>query len=336
MRDLQEAVATYFAETARRGDLGGHVRTLLATAQKLNDLFTNAISDKDAYRVLFGSPAHTGAELINAVRYARNVDQHVLHIVEPHTVSMIGGTFGMRVYALWEEVPVSAHSRLRPPTQRLKPDYDAFLQGREVTETMLGVLRFFAEIAPGVVHRDQRGEWTGFPLMSQPGVSAPLHPEEPADLAAAQQWLDSRLPNGDARVVCGQIALTDTRYVFGLTFIERHSFAPFVERVEQANHDISAGFPYFVGDVMRHVEDVTEQFPRARQGGVLCSDSEVSSWASPINQAEWNSDWHSYFDADFWLRAVTAERSQITPEAEAVAYGVRRARRLNALVPPVA
>jgi hypothetical protein len=142
------------------------------------------------------------------------------------------------------------------------------------------------------------------------------------------------LPNGDSRVICGQVALGDTSYVFGFTFIERYSFAPFVETIEQANRDIAAGYPYLVGDVSENVEDASGQFPLARQGGVLSSRDDVTSWASPITRTEREKDWCVGFDADVWRRLVAIERGGLSPERGA--YEIRRARRLNALVPPSA
>lgn len=334
MRDIQEAVAAYYAETARDEDLGAPVRTFLVKAQTLNDRFTNAVGDTATYRGLFVSPTHASADLISAVRYARNVDQHILHIVRPRPDTLVGGQLGMRVYAFWEEVPVDVHAKLRPSTQKLKPAYDTTLQGKEVTGTMLAVLRFYAEIAPEIVHRDHRGEWTGFPLMSQPGVATPLHPDEPTDVIAARSWLDGRLPICDARVVCGQLSIDDSSYVVGLTFARRLSFAPFVETIDQVNRDIDAGFPYLLGDVAKNVEDVSGQFPLARQGGVLHSRGEVNSWASPITQASKDEDWCTYLDAEIWRRMVKMEHPGVFPEG--TAYEVRRARRLNAVVPPSA
>ncbi|KRF36651.1 hypothetical protein [Nocardioides sp. Soil805] len=334
MRDIQEGVAAYYAETALRGDLGGHVRTWLGRVQTLNDLLTNQLADRASYTALFDPPKAPGVDLINAAKYARNIDQHVMHIVAPSTDSLIGGgTFGYRVYAQWEPVPPAAHASLRPGTQALEPTYSAELQGQEVTSTMLGVLRFFADIAPQIVHRDPRGEWTGFPLMSQPAVGAPLHPEEPiGDIPAANAWLNSRRPNGDTRVVCGQLTKDDTAYLFGFTFIGQLSFAPFVETTDQVDRDIAAGFPYLQGQLERNVQNVTEKFPQARQGAVLHSPNDVTTWATPIIRTKQDEDWLPAFGVEQWSRMVTAEHPGVFPDF--VAYSERRARRLNALVPP--
>jgi hypothetical protein len=155
--------------------------------------------------------------VINGVKYARIIAQHVLHIVRfSDDSAMVGGTFGVRKYAVWDAVPQAAHDRVtNRHKEQLKTSYDSVLRGREVVETMLDVLRFFQAVNPEMVHRDDQGEWVGFPLMSQPGVSAPLHPEEPLEVEAAWQWLNDRTPNGDARVVCGQVTLNSTRYLCG-------------------------------------------------------------------------------------------------------------------------
>lgn len=332
MKDIQESVASYYAETARGGDLGGHVRTWLARVQNLNDLLANQLGDKATYRALFAAPAVAGAELVNAVKYARNVDQHLMHIVAPREDNLIGGAHGVRIYAFWEPIPAAIHARLHRRTQSLQPAYQANLEGEEVTGTMLAVLRFFADLAPRTVHRDHRGEWTGFPLMSQPGVMAPLHPEEPCeDIAAATAWLNGRKPNGDVRVVAGQVTKDGTTYLVGLTFVERLSFSPFVETAEQVGQDVAAGFVYLQGDIEANVEQVADKFPGA-QGGVYRSPDDVTTWANPITDTTYDKDWVALFDAQWWNHTVTVEQPGLLPDS--VAYAARRARRLNALAPP--
>ena len=168
--------------------------------------------------------------------------------------------------------------------------------------------------------------------MSQPGVGAPLHPEEPLDdIAAANAWLNGRLPNGDVRVVTGQVTKDGTAYLVGFTFVDQLSFSPFVETVEQVEHDIAAGFPYLQGDVEANVDQVADRFPRA-QGGVFHSPKDVTTWATPITQTKYDRDWVASFDADWWEHTVTLEHPGLLPDF--VAYEQRRARRLNALVPP--
>lgn len=332
MKDIQESVADYYAETARGGDLGGHVRTWLTRVQNLNDLLSEQVGDKDRYRALFVTPACSGAELISGVKYARNVDQHLLHIVAPKEGSLIGGMHGFRSYAFWEPIPAATHALLRKGTQALQPAYQDSLEGKEVTGTMLATLRFFADLAPQIVHRDHRGEWTGFPLMSQPGVGAPLHPEEPwHDIVAANAWLNERQPNGDVRVVTGQVTMDGTVYLVGMTFADRLSFSPFVETAEQVEQDIAAGFVYLQGDVAANVEQVTDNFPRA-QGGVFHSHKDVTDWAAPVTQIVYDNDWVAWIDAHWWSHTVSLEHPGLLPDA--VVYTQRRAHRLNALVPP--
>lgn len=335
MRDVQKSVSAYYSATATGDELGSHVRAFLVSAQTLNDLFTNAVTDSTAYLATLDTTAQTDADLVWGIKYARNVAQHVLHIVRPSDdMTLVGGTLGLRAYALWDEIPAAAHMKLRPGTQKLKPAYDAALRGQEVTSTMLALLRFYGRTAPSIVHRDQRGEWTGFPLMSQPGMSSPLHPEEPLDIADAWPWLNRRPPGGDARVICGQHALNGTSYVFGHTFVGRHSFAPFVESVEQVNIDIGLGYSYLTGSTTDNLEDVSSQFPHARQGGVLASRDDLDAWALPITHIEHVDDWCVDAHSDEWARIVRLERGGLIPDF--VEYGLRRARRLNALVPPSA
>ena len=332
MKDIQGTTALYYAETARRGDLGAHVRNWLTRVQNLNDLLTEQLGDKATYEALFDTTPAAGAQLINAVKYARNVDQHLMHIVAPSEDNLIGGTHGLRIYAFWEPIPPATHALLRPGTRALQPAYQAHLEGKEVTGTMLAVLRFFADLAPQIVHRDHHDEWTGFPLMNQPGMLAPLHPEEPVDdVAAANTWLNSRRPNGDLRVLAGQVTKDDTTYLVGFTFADQLSFTPFVETPDQVEQDIAAGFSYRVGDLATNVAQVQDKFPRA-QGGVFHSPTDVTTWATPITQTKWDKDWISVLDPDWWEYTVSLEQNGYFPDF--VAYEQRRARRLNAAVPP--
>lgn len=333
MRDLQLSVAEYYAETARGGELGRHVRSFLVAAQTLNELLTNKVLQSKSYKDLVVT-RHPAATLIEGVKFARNVVQHVLHIVRPgDELTLVGGELGMRVYAVWDGIPLQVVSELRPATQRLEPAYQAELEGNEVTGTMMAVLRFYAEVAPEIVHRDSRGEWTGFPLLSQPGMNTPLHPEEPADLDESRQWMNSRAPGGDCRVVCGQVTVDGTPYVYGQTFVGRHSFAPFVESVDQANFDIGLGYAYLTGNIAANFDDVTDRFPEALQGVVLASRGDVLNWASPLPSIDSREDWHGPgVDAESWAKVVKMEIDPRLPSG--FMFGPRRARRLNALVPP--
>lgn len=335
MRDLQVAASAYYAHTAGAGsaeDQATSVRSFLSAAQVLNDLLTKSVADKAAYAALFKEAA-PGTELISGVKYVRNVSQHVLHVVRPSkTFRIVGGNLGFRGYMDWDEVPDVVHDQLHKGTQNLRPNYRAHLEGREVMGTMLAGLRFFASLHPDIVHRDRRGEWTGFPLTSQPGMSPPLHPEEPADQTVAWEWLNARVPNGDCRVISAQTTVDGTVYVCGDTFIDRLTFTPFVETVDQVNRDITAGFPYFTATTHERVVDCTSEFPEARQSRVLRATHDVAMWATPVDVLESGADWGR--DAD------TGEgRGLVLTEArEGVlgfsAYLIRRARRLNALVPP--
>ncbi len=337
MRDVQVSVATYYAETARSGDLGVAVRRFLASAQVVNDLLSNQTTHAASYKALFVQrPASSMAalEVIDGVKYARNLAQHVFHIVRPSDDTvLIGGQLGFRTYAVWDEVPQEAHDRLtNKRTQDLKASYDSALLGREVVGTMIDTLRFYKSVNPAIVHRDTHGEWTGFPLMDQPGVTGTLHPEEPVDLEAAWNWLNGRIPNGDARVVCGQVTTEGMCYLCGFTFVGRHSFSPFAETVRQVERDLAAGASYLEGDVWANVDNATQQFPRA-QGAVWFSRNQLDSWASPIKKLVREADWCLRGETEVWLSVVRIEQpSEGFPLP--MAHGVRRARRLNAYVPP--
>lgn len=250
MRDLQVVGSAYYAHTVGTGsaeDQATSVRSFLSAAQVLNDLLTKSVADKAAYAALFKSAA-PGTEVVAAVKYVRNVSQHVLHVVRPsRTVRIVGGDLGFRRYMDWDEVPNDVHDQLHRGTQSLRPHSRAQPEGREVMGTMLTALRFFAGLHPDIVHHDRRGEWTGFSLMSQPGMSPPLHPEEPADQTVAWEWLNTRVPNGVCRVISAQVTVDGTVYVCGDTCIDRLTFTPFVETMDQVNRDIVASFPNFTG-----------------------------------------------------------------------------------------
>ncbi|GAA6123321.1 hypothetical protein BPY_14290 [Bifidobacterium psychraerophilum] len=332
MRDVQVSVADYYAATAESGDLGGKVRAFLINAQRLNDHFQNKIRDKATYRELFKSSAQPGADVIDGIKYARNVIEHVLHIVRPKDDALVGGSLGFRVYPVWDDIPPAVHAELHPNTQKLKPAYDNKLLGQGVIKTMLDVLRFYAAIAPDVIHRGVRGEWTGFPLTAQPGMSSPLHPEEPLNTTEAWNWINNHLPNGDARIICYQLNIDSAKYLLGYTFTERLSFAPFVETVAQVAKDIGSGFPYFYGDITHNVECVTSQFPTAGAGTVLRSRSDIADWAILWEQSKPDVDRFRYGNSEYWERVARQEDTSLLPQY--VAYEVRRSRRLNAFVAP--
>jgi hypothetical protein len=335
MRDLQIGAARYYAATGSADDLGSTVRAFIADCQTLNDWFLNAIADSASYKALFREPRHPGVDVIDAMKYVRNVSQHVLHVVKPSdTQVLVGGTLGYRVYANWESIPADVHEKLHRGTRALRPAYEANLDGKELMSTMMAVLRFYAGIAPTIVHRDQHGEWTGFPLMNQPGIPDPLHPEEPIrNSVKARAWMDSRRPGGEARVVCGQVTINEVKYVYGHTFVGRLSFAPFSETIPQVNRDIALGFPYFDGDLTASASDVSTEYLDAPQSSVIRSRGDLATWTTPVSHVAQNDDWCSPgFDADSWFSVCRLEVAGPVPDF--MAHEVRRARRLNAFVPP--
>jgi hypothetical protein len=335
MRDAQTATADYYGQTARDNsidDLGTHVRRFLVAAQTVNDLLTNSVGDSATYGSITSSGSHSGTGVIRGVKYVRNVAQHVAHVIRPRDEHvLIGGVLGLRIYTFWDEVPAAAHAQLRPATQQLKADYDALLLGVNVTNTMLDTLSFFADVAPDIPHRDARGEWTGFPLMSQPGVSDRLHPEEPSEEKTARMWLDGRQPNGDLRVICGQLTVDGTRYLLGHTFVGRLSYAPFVETAEQLARDLAGGFPYVMGDVLANTVDRAKDIPHVVQGAVLESRDDIATWTTPVPSGGWDKDWVDQRAASTWRGLVEMERGEGFFAGSA--YLIRRARRLNALLP---
>ena len=120
MGDVQAAASAFYAKTAESADvqsLGTEVRAFLSAAQTLNERLSGSISDKAAYRSALSEAGNS--ELLDAVRYVRNVTQHVLHVVRPSddSVAVIGGLHGLRTYVVWDDVPPAAHESLFTTTQ---------------------------------------------------------------------------------------------------------------------------------------------------------------------------------------------------------------------------
>jgi hypothetical protein len=113
MRDIQVSVGDYYRETSRTDDpeaLATRVRSCIGFVQVLNELLRKQTEAKSAYSAMFKAPEDLRTEVIRAFEYARHLTQHVLHPVRSNPSSLIGGlNLGMRVYAVWEEVPSSAH-----------------------------------------------------------------------------------------------------------------------------------------------------------------------------------------------------------------------------------
>ncbi|MFJ2543047.1 hypothetical protein [Microbacterium sp. NPDC087589] len=339
MRDLQRAASQYYAATGHFGsqeEMGVQSRSFLGHAQRLNDLLTNKLADRATYVALTGSTSphpHPQRDLIEGMKYARNVVEHVMYILKPAEPNAMFGSsdIGFRLVAEWDEIPPHVHAELRPSTQKLKPHYDKHFRDRNVMTVMFEILRFFAEVVPDAVHRDQSGEWTGFPLQAQLAVPAPLHPEEPLDSGHARAWLDARLPNGNIRVVGGQITVGGTQYVVGLTFTSDLTFGHFVETASQVDADIAAGYSYVQWTGTPDFEDLTAQFPQFLTGKVYRALTAFPEWTTPFDPAIPTSDWHLGHQLEEWEQIVRAEA--LTHVSDHVAYVTRRARRLYAFYP---
>jgi hypothetical protein len=271
MRDLQVSIALlhragsgFFGESE---PLVTEVRAACAFVQKVNDVLRNDVGQAEKYRRICQRRLDAGdsdLELVQAFRYVRHVISHRLVQVSPDTNSVIGGwEIGFRTYPTWADVPVSAHQKMDPRTQALKPYYDRHLLGQDVTDSLLQVARVYAELCPQIVHLDDRGEWTGFPLRTQPGVPSRVHPLEPlldtTDpklLAAHRRWLTQRRPGGDFRLIAGHLKHDGDTWVVGMTFRGNYSFLPFVESPEQVSVDAELGYDYFASrpDKLESVE----------------------------------------------------------------------------------
>lgn len=333
MRDVQVTIGDYYECTAASlnpDDLATRVRANVTFVQVVNDLLLNEVSEKGRYGALF-TANDPSTEVIQAFKYVRNVMQHVLHPVLPETTAMVGGPgHGLRGYCVWQEIPTAAHNRLRAGTKLLKPMYDRHLHGLEVTGTMLDAARFFAIACPDVVHLQPNGEWTGFPLAHQAGVGIRLHPEEPGDPSDALQWMASRRPGGDLRVVCGRLHDPDRgEVVFGFTFADGCAFVPFFEAIAQVKADIGRGYRYHEGDVRTNTSEDGAAFGSANGRSARCSGTPMEEWLSnaliDIAAAD---EYTTYADLDWW-RGMWATEAAVNPQA----FITRRERRLNAGVP---
>jgi len=332
MRDVQEAASAFYARTAATAsvdDLGTEVRTFLSATQTLNERLFKSIADTGTYRA---NLAGTGlGELLDAVRYVRNVTQHVLHVVRPSSdAALIGGQHGLRLYVVWDDVPVTAHSSLHPPTQALRPAFEKHLQGKNVTDTMLAVLEGIASVAPQIVHRSLSGEWSGFPLKNQPAVVGRLHPEEPTELQDAFAWLNSRAPGCDSRIAVGRVTVDGEQLIVGYNVKHEYLTRAFLERPEQIEADSSQGFRYYESDVSelakRLVEHRAGSAPRTATPAYRVTEP-LQNWARPLRSPSLGPDWGVDLADAEWDRVVRFAQSGYLPDE--LRYENRRIQRLD-------
>lgn len=334
MRDLQVSIGDYYSCSEGFGVedevLATPVRSCIGFVQVLNELLRKQTGKTAEYCAIFDPPADSRAGIIQAFEYVRHVTQHI-DPVRPQSAATFGGAeLGFRTYATWKEVSSSVDGRLTSRTRALKPLYEANLQDREVVGTLLDAARFFAEVCPDMVHRQANGEWTGFPLRHQPGVSTRLHPEEPDDQVAALAWMERRRPGGDLRVICGSLSdATNDPILFGLTFTHQCAFVPFFETPDQVNHDIAMRFSYYEADVAENTLEKGSEFGMPAGRSVLCSDQPVSNWAgAPLREASRGEDHATFASLDFW-RTLWLQETGSNPQS----FLTRRERRLNASAP---
>lgn len=333
MRDLQAAVSRYYAATGNHADFVPELRAFITHTQAINDLLTESIADKTSFKTALIAQGEDAKNLIRGIKYIRNVDQHLLYTVAPDSENghLVGGTFGMRLFPVWKSIPPEIHDQLRPGTQKLQPAFEDRLVGREIWSSMMDVLRLFGALIPDAVHRDGKNEWSGFPLMSQPGMGYPLHPEEPLDHAQVHDWLSKRVPNGDLRVAMGLRVYEGVKYLYGNTWVRGYSFTPFVETVDQVRADVSAGFVYLACEDMFVLKSASDEFPDALQGVVLSSSVDIDKQGPRITERHLTEEWVTPNSEAFW-DDVNMEVRKDLPASWF--FEVRRARRLNALVPP--
>lgn len=334
MRDLQVSIGDFYRCSNGFGVeadvLATPVRACIGFVQVLNELLRKQTSRAVEYRSMFETPADGRVGIIEAFEYVRHVTQHV-DPVRPTSAATFGGVgLGFRTYARWQTVPLALHERLTTSTKALRPRYEQHLQDQEVVGTLFDAARFFAEVCPDLVHRQDNGEWTGFPLRHQPGVSSRLHPEEPEDEAEALRWMARRRPGGDFRVITG--SLTDSErgpIIFGLTFTHRCAFVPFFETVDQVNDDLALGFDYYEADVAANTTEMGGDFGLPPGRSVLCSEHPAAHWAGErLDEAPRREDHTTFGSLNFWQMMWSLEEA-----LGAQSFLTRRERRLNASLP---
>ena len=323
MRDVQISIENYYRQTTGFIEDAEHfttpVRATVVFIQKVNEVLAKDFGQQGRYKRVFAARLarhDRGAETIEALRYVRNVGQHLIHPVRPESAQVVGSNMGLglRTSAVWVDIPRSVHRSLRPGTQKLRSLYDAHLVGNNVLDTFLDAARFFWEVCPECVHRAPGGEWTGFPLRHQAGVASRLHPEEPSwdgrdkrSLMRAQRWMNNRRPGGDRRLICGQLTTEDGAVIFGCTFRGRATYQGFAETADQINRDIALGYPYHIVDPSDHL---TMKNDMSDYGGAFTeffvSVAPLDSWiGEPIVTAPTKDDFIVFQAPEFWQRVIS-------------------------------
>jgi hypothetical protein len=331
MRDLQVAVRSYYDESTGFVDaetLSTPAKNAVVAVQTLHDLLSNQYSYRSQYLDLFGKSAHL-TETILAFKYLRNVIQHVIHPVKPSNKSAVGGMgIGYRTYCSWSEVPLSVDQQLRPGTRALRLHSENRLTDRSVTDTLLDALHFFSVSCPGLIHRRASGEWTGFPLRHQAGVAARLHPEEPGSEFDAIEWLASRLPGADRRLILGAATCDGSQYIYGANVLGRALVSPFFEKDEQIQRDIDIGFPYHRAAPKEHLTSVSIPDRCDAFANTPVSADPPDTWmGSPLSRPPQEDDFCLHLTEEYWLGQLLWELNN--PQA----YMTRRMRRLCAWYP---
>lgn len=343
MRDVQVSIADYYRQTSGfitdPDEYTTPIRSAVAFIQKLNEVMQKELTSSD-YSALFKdrlARSDPGAQTIEAFRYIRNVGQHLLHPVMPEPGRVVGGNLGLgfRTSSRWADVPDDVHALLHTRTRPLKTDYDHVIAGRPTLEPLLDACRFFAEVCPQLVHRDDTGEWTGFPLRTQWGTMERIHPQEPnydydydagvQNEEAIRGWLDARPPGGDYRWIAAKVTTSSGVYCCGRTFRNGISYLGFSESVSQIEADTRAGYTYWSGDPAENLIAGKTFSDRTGASFTAVSTSRaIEEWATGATQAAVvGADFCHWTDPAHWQDAIS--------RAEDLA--VRRAERLNAWFP---
>ncbi len=335
MRDVQVSVSEFSRHTIGFGigpeELATPARSAVSFIQALNDILTNEATDSASYQALFNDETDTRTDVINGFKYVRNVDHHLIHPVLPDPDNVVGGMgLGFRTFAYWADVPQLVHDQLRPSTQALRPFFEDQLRSRQVLDAMLDALRFFASVAPDLVHRSETGEWTGFPIRHQAAVRDRLHPDEPTEESDAAAWLNSRRPGGDFRVIVGAFSHdVPGQLHFGLSFRNSCGFTPFFESPDQIEDDLRMGHTYYFGDLTPYTERarLNDRFDLFET--VMRTTTSDGRWPTePLHCAPEFKEESVFQSVDSWRNQYFHESPPHPPW-----YLSRRARRLSAWYP---
>lgn len=175
--------AVWEAQSSDIDTLGTHL-ALAVTAVR--------VLDREVFEATYGSDYRSlrdaGASgcCVNGMTLMRNAEIHLPVVVEPATNPVLGWSStprGRSRHHVFWNARWSPYSTLpdeilrgRRTAARCHSGYLSRLEGREVTETLLDGINFFARIDPTVTPRDKKGNPGGIPPQASQGDRLALSP----------------------------------------------------------------------------------------------------------------------------------------------------------------